>query len=139
MCGWCGANNNGRTMKIKNFTGFMLGNENSVHLVGMPWMDFDAHVWVCPNLAKAKKVLVESQRRMNIEPGAIWTMIYQVSGRDVVFEQANNGLLYTDVPTKIYVDRVVLHQRPEMITEDFLQKNAQILAQSFDFVTGRKK
>ena len=50
----------------------MLGNENSVHPIGMPWMDFDAHVWVCPNLAKAKKVLAESQRRMNIEPGAIW-------------------------------------------------------------------
>ena len=124
-------------MKIKNFTGFMLGNEHSVHQIGAPWMNYDAHVWVCQNLAKAKKVLAESQQRMNIEPHAIWTTIYQVSGHDMVFEQANNGLLYTETPTKLYVDRVVLRQPPKMIDEEFLLQNVQKHAEFFDLVNRR--
>ena len=112
-------------MKIKNFTGFMLGNENNMHQIGAQWMNYDARVWVCPNLAKAKKVLQESQQKMCLEPGCVWTVIYQVSGRNLVFEQANNGLLYTDVPSKLYVNRVVWKKRPELPTEEFLLNNAK--------------
>ena len=126
-------------MKIKNFTGFMLGNEHSVHPIGTSWMNFDARVWVCPNLAKAKKVLAESQQRMNIEPNAIWTTIYQVSGRNICFDQANNGLLYTDMSTKLYVERVVLRQCPKMIEEEFLLQNAHKHAGVFGFVNRRVK
>ena len=43
-------------MKVKNFTGFVLGNENAIHKIGAPWMECDVHVWVCPNLTKAKKI-----------------------------------------------------------------------------------
>lgn len=126
-------------MKIRNFTGFMLGNEHSQHQIGGAWLNHDAHVWVCPNLAKAKKVLLESQRRMNLEPNAIWTTVYQVSGRDVVFEQANNGLLYTDAPTKLYVDRIVWQKQPDIMTEEFLLFNAQRHGAYMDIVKGRGK
>lgn len=126
-------------MKVKNFTGFMLGNERSQHQIGLSWLNYDAHVWVCPNLSKAKKVLQESQKRMNLEPHAIWTTIYQVSGRDMVFEQGKDGLLYTDVPTKLYVDRIVLQQKPDVITEEFLLANAQLHGAYMDIVKGRGK
>lgn len=126
-------------MKIKNFTGYMLGNEHSLHQIGAPWMGFDAHVWACPNLAKAKKVLAESHRRMCLEPHAVWTIVYQVSGRDMVFEQANNGLLYTETPTKLYVDRIVLNKQPDLISEEFLLRNAQQQSEFFDLVSRRVK
>lgn len=126
-------------MKIKNFTGFMLGNENNMHQIGAPWMNYDARVWVCPNLAKAKKVLQESQQKMCLEPGCVWTVIYQVSGRNLLFEQANNGLLYTDVPTKIFVDRIAHRQSPQVVGEEFLLQNAKRQSAFFDLVKERKK
>lgn len=126
-------------MKIKNFTGFMLGNENAVHKIGAPWMSFDSRVWVCPSLAKAKKVLEESQKIKILDPGPIWTTIYQVSGQDIVFEQANSGLLYTDVPTKLYVNRIVCRHEPELITEDVLLKRAKCNFEFLEFINGRKK
>lgn len=126
-------------MKVKNFTGFMLGNEGCVHQIGSQWLNYDAHIWVCPNLSKAKKVLQESQKRMNLEPHAIWTTIYQVSGRDMVFEQGKDGLLYTDAPTKLFVERVALRQPVQTLDEEFLLQNAKQQSVFFDVIRGRKK
>lgn len=126
-------------MKVKNFTGFVLGNENAIHQIGSPWMACDTHVWVCPNLAKAKKVLEESHKFSVLDHHPIWTTIYQVSGNDVVFEQANNGLLYTNVPSKLYVNRVVWKKRPEIVTEDFLLNNAKKHSKIFDRINGIEK
>ena len=126
-------------MKVKNFTGFVLGNENAVPQIGAPWMKTDMHVWVCPNLAKAKKVLVESHKISVLDRHPVWTTIYQVSGTDMVFEQANNGLLYTDVPSKLYVNRVVWKKRPEVPTEEFLLNNAKKNSRLLDLVNRMEK
>ena len=111
-------------MKIKNFTGFILGNEHNVYRVGMPWMNHNERLWVCPNLAKAKRMLMESQQRLAIEPRSIWTTVYQVSGHDVAFEQAGNGLLYTKTPTQLIIERIVMQKTPDVITEEYLAHNA---------------
>ncbi len=66
-------------------------------------------------------------------------MCYQVSGRNLVFEQANNGLLYTDVPTKIFVDRIAHRQSPQVVDEEFLLQNAKRQSAFFDLVKERKK
>lgn len=126
-------------MKVKNFTGFMLGNENTEHKIGDSWLKCDACVWVCPNLNKAKKVLEESQKCGFLESGAIWTKIYQVSGQDVVFEQGKNGLLYTGAPTKLYVNRVVYQKKPALITEEMLLKKAKRYSEFFELINGMEK
>ena len=126
-------------MKVKNFTGFVLGNENAIHKIGAPWMECDVHVWVCPNLTKAKKILEESHKVGVLNPHPVWTTIYQVSGTDMVFEQANNGLLYTDVPSKLYVNRVVWKKRPEVPTEEFLLNNAKKNSRLLDLVNRMEK
>ena len=111
-------------MKIKHFTGFMLGCDDYPKQIGTQWLTHDCRVWVCPNLAKAKRVLRASHQKM-LEPHNVWTRIYQVSANDVVFEQGNDGLLYTNTPTKIFVERIALQQQPDVINEQQLMLNAR--------------
>lgn len=126
-------------MKIKNFTGFMLGNENAIHKIGASWLQTDSRVWVCPNLPKAKNILEESQKLKLLNPGPIWTTIYQVSGHNIVFDCANSGLLYTDTPTKLYVNRIVCVKMPEVITEEMLLDNAKQISDYYRFLNRREK
>lgn len=102
----------------------MLGCDDVTKVIGGAWLNYDSRVWVCPNLNKAKQVLAESQKSLNVEPNPIWTIVYQVSGRDLVFEQAHNGLLYTNTPTKLFVERVVLRKPQKQICEEYLLNNA---------------
>jgi len=121
--GWLGANKV-RIMRIKNLTGFMLGNESCNRMVGSVWSDYDCRVWLCPNLAKAEKVLQQSQQE-RLDPSVMWTTIYQVSAKDIVCEQSGNGLLYTNTPTKIFVNRIVARHAPRDLTQEQLLARAR--------------
>lgn len=113
-------------MKLKNMTGYMLGNPNNVHHAGDVWTGTDCRVWVCATLDKAKRILAESQKRMcGLEPGCVWTTIYQVSGKNIVCEKAHNGLWYTDTPTQIKVVRVMYNKDVRQITDADLIDNAR--------------
>ena len=111
-------------MKLKNMTGYMLGNPANVYSVGSAWANVDSRVWVCATLDKAKRVLRESQQNM-IGPGCVWTTIYQVSAHDIVCEKTYDGLWYTNTPTKICVGRVVFHKDVRQITDADLLVNAR--------------
>lgn len=39
-------------MKLKNMTGYMLGNPNNVHHVGEVWTGTDCRVWVCATVVR---------------------------------------------------------------------------------------
>lgn len=117
-------------MKVKSLTGFMLGNERCAHHIGSVWADYDTRVWICPNLAKAEKVLQNSQQN-RLEPATMWTTIYQIHAKDIVCEQSGNGLLYTNTPTKIIVDRIVAHHEPRVMTEQELLNNVRSTRQKF--------
>lgn len=114
-------------MRFRNFTGFILGNARHEYRPGMQWVEQDERLWVCPNLDTARRVLIESHKRLAVEHKPIWTTVYQVSGRDVVFEKGLNGLLYTDTPSKLFVERRVWVQMPKMITEEDLLANAGVI------------
>ena len=111
-------------MKLKNMTGYMLGNPANVYSVGSAWANVDSRVWVCATLDKAKRVLRESQQNM-IGPGCVWTTIYQVSAHDIVCEKTYDGLWYTNTPTKLCVDRAVFHKDVRQITDADLLVNAR--------------
>ena len=115
-------------MKVKHLTGFMLGNEHCVHRIGSTWSDYDCRVWMCPNLAKAEKILRKSQQE-KLDPAVMWDTIYQVSAKDIVCEQSGNGLLYTNTPTKIFVERVVAHHMPPELTQEQLLTRARNMRQ----------
>ncbi len=108
----------------------MLGNQNTAHPLGQSWCNVDERVWVCPNLAKAKKVLAESQR-FSLEPHCVWTTIYKVVAENIQFEQANNGLLYTNTPTKVIVERIVFQQMPQITSEQQLLRRAGTIMPSY--------
>ena len=112
-------------MKLKNMTGYMLGNPNAVHCVGDSWTNLDSRVWVCATLDKAKRVLFESQRMGGLEPHCVWTTIYQVSAQNIVCEKTHDGLWYTNMPTKIVVERVVYNKDVRRITDADLIVNAR--------------
>ena len=112
-------------MKLKNMTGYMLGNPNNVHLVGDVWAMTNSRVWVCASLDKAKRVLAESQRVGCLDPNCVWSTIYQVSARDIVCEKTYDGLWYTNTPTKITVERVVYSKDVRQITDADLIVNAR--------------
>ncbi len=111
-------------MKLKNMTGYMLGNPNNVHHVGDVWAGSDSRVWVCSTLAKAKQILAQSQVNC-LEPCCVWTAIYQVSAKNIVCEKTHDGLWYTNTPTKITVERVVYNQDVRQITDADLIANAR--------------
>ena len=124
MCGWLSASKV-LGMKLKNMTGYMLGNSNNVHCVGSAWSDVDCRVWVCATLDKAKRVLAESQRMCGLDPHVVWETIYQVSAKDIVCEKTNDGLWYTNTPRKITVNRVVYNKEARQITDADLIINAR--------------
>ncbi len=114
----------------------MLGNERCVHRVGDAWIGVDCRVWICPNLAKAEKVLQNSQMN-RLDPGEMWTTIYQVNARDIVCEQSGNGLLYTNTPTKIVVNRIVAHHMPrELTAEQILARARNVRREYMTLVEG---
>lgn len=116
-------------MKVKNLTGFMLGNGRCAHVVGNAWTDADdCRVWICPNLSKATKILHQSQYS-KLDPQQMWTTIYQVSAKDIVCEQSGNGLLYTNTPTKIFIDRIVARYVPSELTQEQLLARARYIQQ----------
>lgn len=116
-------------MKVKNLTGFMLGNERCSHVVGNAWTNADdCRVWICPNLSKATKILRQSQYS-KLDPQQMWTTIYQVSAKDIVCEQSGNGLLYTNTPTKICIDRIVARYVPSELTQEQLLARARYMQQ----------
>ena len=98
-------------MRIKNLTGYMLGNEKKIHSVGAQWDRQDANVWICPTLAMAKKLMHNSQQNTEVL-SPIWTTIYRVCGQDVVCTKSASGLLHTNKSSKLIVDRVVCHEVP---------------------------
>lgn len=109
-------------MLIKNFTGYVLSTDLRTYTPGLPWQTVDSRVWVCPTLEKAKKVLRESRYGLQIDP-CIWTTIYQVSGKNVVFEKSKTGLLYTSMPTKLFINRVMCYEPiPELSKEQLLNR-----------------
>lgn len=109
-------------MLIKNFTGYVLSTDLRTYIPGLPWQTVDSRVWVCPTLGKAKKVLRESRSGLQIDP-CIWTTIYQVSGKNVVFEKSKTGLLYTSMPTKLFINRVMCYEPiPELSKEQLLNR-----------------
>ena len=112
-------------MKLRNLTGYMLGNENNAHHVGDAWTGVDCRVWVCATLDKAKRILAESQRYGGLEPHCVWSTIYQVSGKNIVCEKTHDGLWYTNTPTKIMVDRIVYNKDVRQITDADLIVNAR--------------
>ena len=112
-------------MKLKNMTGYMLGNPNNVHRAGEVWTGTDCRVWVCATFNKAKRILAESQCMCGLEPGCVWTTIYQVSGKNIVCEKGHNGLWYTNTPTKIMVVRVMYNKDVRQITDADLIVNAR--------------
>lgn len=112
-------------MKIKNMTGYMLGNPNNVHHIGDAWVMTDSRVWGCTSLDKAKRVLAESQRMGGLEPHCVWSTIYQVSAKNIECEKSSDGLWYTNTPTKIFVERIVYHKDTRQITDADLIVNAR--------------
>ena len=102
--------------KMKNMVGYMLGNPSVEHHVGCEWCKSDCRVWICPMRGIAERKLAESQSNY-LKPGGVWTTIYQVSAKDIACERDCDGLLYTNTPTKIVVDRVVFHKDTRQITD----------------------
>jgi hypothetical protein len=100
--------------KVKNITGYMLGNKNDIHQLGAAWKSVDSKVWICSSLAKAKRVLEDSQQ-FSAMPHCVWTTIYQVSAKDIALEYSDDGLMYTNTPTKLSVDRVVYYKEQKAV------------------------
>lgn len=124
-CGWFSVSNGVvGAMKIKNMTGYMLGNDHRKYKIGDAWANHDSRVWVCPSADKAKQILQKSQAN-TLEPCCVWTTIYRVSARDIVCEKSSGGLWYTCTPTKICVERVVYAQNAHNIAETQLIQNAK--------------
>ena len=106
-----------------NLTAYMLGNEKYDYTPGEQWWPFDTRVWLCQNMAIAEKILHKSQQQTD---GAVWTDIYRVTAKDIICEQSNRGLLYTNTPTKIFVEKKVLCREPTPnFSEETLLKNAK--------------
>ena len=105
----------------------MLGNMHHVHSVGSAWSDCDdARVWICATLDQAKRILERSQAAdLKLEPHVLWETIYQVSARDIVCDRASDGKWYTNTPTKIFVERIVMQRDAMQITDADLIKNAR--------------
>lgn len=114
-------------MRVKNLTGFMLGNMHHVHSVGSAWSNCDdGRVWICATLDKARRILERSQAAdLKLEPHVLWETVYQVSARDIVCEKTNDGLWYTNTPSKIFVERIVMQRDAMQITDADLIKNAR--------------
>ncbi len=112
-------------MKLKNMTGYMLGNSNCVHRVSEAWSNVDSRVWVCSTREKARQMLIESQRVGPLDPHCVWTTIYMVSAKDIVCEKTHDGFWYTNTPTKIFVDRVVYQKEVQQITDADLLVHAR--------------
>lgn len=102
--------------KMKNMVGYMLGNPNVEHHVGCERCKSDCRVCICPTRGIAERKLAESQSNY-LKPGGVWTTIYQVSAKDIACERGCDGLLYTNMPTGIVVDRVVFHKDTRQITD----------------------
>mgnify|MGYP003308609741 CR=1 FL=1 len=117
-------------MLIKNFTGYVLSTDLRTYTPGLPWQTVDSRVWVCPTLGKAKKVLRESRSGLQIDP-CIWTTIYQVSGKNIVFEKSKTGLLYTSMPTKLFINRVMCYEPIPELSEEQLLNRAKAYSKCF--------
>lgn len=117
-------------MLIKNFTGYVLSTDLRTYTPGLPWQTVDSRVWVCPTLGKAKKVLRESRYGLQIDP-CIWTTIYQVSGKNVVFEKSKTGLLYTSMPTKLFINRRMYYEAIPELSEEQLLNRAKVYSKCF--------
>ena len=133
MCGWLSASKV-LGMKLKNMTGYMLGNSNNVHCVGSAWSDVDCRVWVCATLDKAKRVLAESQRMCGLEPHVVWETIYQVSAKDIVFKHVgmhvNKNVLiiaHGNVVLIVVVDAQIIVHRHVQVVQMNVVKVVQII------------
>ena len=116
MCGWFDVNKGLESMKIKNLTGYMLGNERKIHSVGTQWDRQDTNVWIAPTLSMARKLMYASQQNTQVV-SPIWTTIYRVCGQDVVCTKSASGLLHTNKSSKLIVDRIVCHEVPYEMLE----------------------
>ncbi|MBR5625521.1 MAG: hypothetical protein IKW67_01960 [Alphaproteobacteria bacterium] len=115
-------------MHFKHLTAYMLGNKNHEYLRGEQWWPYDTRVWMCPNIAIAERELRKSQNKMG---GAIWTDIYRISADEIVCEQSNHGLYYTETPTKIFVESKVSSIQNQIMTEQDLLDNAATFSEEF--------
>lgn len=103
-------------MKIKNLTGYMLGNEKNIHYVGEQWDRRDSDVWVCPSLAMARNIMEKSQQNIT-KTAPVWTTIYRVKGQNICCTKANSGVWLTNQTSSIFIEGVVCHQMPELLNE----------------------
>lgn len=117
-------------MKIKQLTGYMLGNDNHVVMPGEQWCPNPSCVWICRNLNVARAVLRASHKN-RIYDIPVWTTIYRVRARNIPHDRMDNDFIYTDAADKIFVDAVVHYQEPPRITERQLLENAQRIRASF--------
>ena len=117
-------------MIIRDFTGYILSTDLRTYTPGLPWQAVDSRVWVCPTLEKAKKDLRESRSGLQIDP-CIWTTIYQVSGKNVVFEKSKTGLLYTSMPTKLFINRRMYYEAIPKLSEEQLLNRAKAYKKCF--------
>lgn len=106
-------------MKLKNMTGYMLGNPNNARCVGDTWTDADCRVWVCDGFWRNRSACVG------------WNLIvygqrYIKCQQKILFvKKTHDGLWYTNMPTKIMVERVVYHKDVRQITDADLIVNAR--------------
>lgn len=118
-------------MLIKNLTGYMLCNTGNVLEHGDQWWPADTDVFVCLSLNRAREILKQSKY-------PIWTTIYKVSARNLPCTRIENGLLYTNAPTNIFVDRAVYYAGEQHASSRALLQNAAKIRTDFFKLVNRE-
>lgn len=126
-------------MVIDNFTGYMLGNTDSVLVSGDQWWPVDTDVFVCLTLNRAREILRQSHMGGNTAQ-PVWTTIYKVKARNLPCTRIKNGLVYTNSPTQIFVDRIVYYTgEPRVSEQDLLRNAAKLRTDFFKLVNNRHR
>ncbi len=113
-------------MTIDQLTGFMLGDAEHPMKKGDKWWPYDTQVFVCMDIERAVRILKEHQKNY-LEPNNVWTTVYRVTAQNLEFTKIENGLIWTNQPTKIIVDGPVYFSNPKAANEASLLKNAQTI------------
>lgn len=108
---------------ILNLSGFMLAVDGGWRPGGQ-WWPHSTMVYVCRNLATAKRILQMSQDGLLLDC-PVWATIYRVSAPKVKCVRSDKDVIWTTDASKIIVDSSVFHQAPRMKSEEELLANAK--------------
>lgn len=108
-------------MLIENLVGYVLKGNGRAPNQGDKWWPYNANVYVCTSLDKAKELLKQS----HVSGGRVWTTVYRVKAQNINCYRFENGIVWTNEPTKLIVDTPVYCAVPHALSGESLLKNAR--------------